>query len=231
MKDILGRAALDYYEGHQLDALWINNKYAEAEEMPLEVFFRTQEELTDLELLALHECNGTTLDIGAGAGAFSICLQDQRKEVFALDNSPLLVEVMEKLGVKTIVNYDLWQYKDAKFDTLLLIMNGLGIVGTMEKLTTALDHFRTLLKPGGQILLDSSDISYLYEDEEIARPENTYYGQLDYQYEYQGTKSDWFQWLYIDQDSLSKVADEKGWSFEKLFEDDMSQYLARLTLK
>jgi hypothetical protein len=56
----------------------------------------------------------------------------------------------------------------------------------------------------------------------------TYYGEIEYQYEYRKQKSDWFKWLYIDQHKLIEIATEEGWKTEILFVDELGQYLAKL---
>lgn len=229
MIDVLGQALFDYHQANQQNfGLWIHNKYGEKEEMPVEAYFREEDDMPDLEWLALNECRGTVLDIGAGAGSHALLLQERGYDVTALEISPLAAAVMRERGVKSVVETDIYKYGDAKYDTLLLLMNGIGLAGTVEGLKTLLDHLKELLHKGGQILFDSSDIAYLYEGN---LPEGSeYYGELWYQYEYHGRKTDWFKWLYIDEFSLQKIVNELGYQMEVLLEDEYGQYLVRLTL-
>ena len=111
--------------------------------------------------------------------------------------------------------------------SLLLLMNGIGLTGTLGNLKVFLQHIKLLLNPGGQILFDSSDIAYLYED---GVPEKGYYGELLYQYQYNHQKTDWFHWLYIDEKTLEPIVNEAGFDMEVLLEDEFKQYLVRLTL-
>lgn len=227
MKDIFGNALFNYFKQNGKHKLWINNTYGPKEEMPLDVYFRTQEEMPDLELIALKHCNGRVLDIGAGAGSHALILQGSGLDVMALDISDLAVTIMLQRGVRQAIAKDIFDYHTEKFDTLLLLMNGIGLCGTIEQLRLFLQHAKTLLNKGGRLIFDSSDIAYLYEDE---LPDNDdYYGELSYQYVYKGQKTDWFKWLYIDEEALKKVAAEEGWATEVLYKDDMDQYLARLT--
>lgn len=227
MKDIFGQALFDYFKTSGKHKLWINNKYGPKEEMPLDVYFRTKDEMPDLELVALNKCRGKVLDIGAGAGSHALMLQENGFNITALDISDLAVTIMLQRGVKRAIAADIFTYNQDKFDTLLLMMNGIGLCGTLERLSQFLRHAKILLKAGGQLLFDSSDIAYLYEDDLPAG--DAYYGELDYQYVYKSQKTDWFKWLYIDADKLKTVAAREGWLVEVLFEDDMDQYLARLT--
>jgi SAM-dependent methyltransferase len=227
LKDIFGNALFDYFKQNGKHKLWINNTYGPKEEMPLDVYFRTEEEMPDLEHIALGRCSGRVLDIGAGAGSHALILQNLGLDVTALDISDLAVNIMLQRGVRHAIAKDIFYYHTEKFDTLLLLMNGIGLCGTLQQLRLFLQHAKTLLNKGGRLIFDSSDITYLYEDE-LPDGDN-YYGELSYQYVYKGQKTDWFKWLYIDEETLKKVASEEGWVMEVLYRDDMDQYLTRLT--
>lgn len=225
MKDIFGNALHDHFKETKAAKLFIYNKYGPKEEMPLNVYFRTEIEMPELELIALSRCYGKVLDIGAGAGSHALFLQKSGTDVTAMDISGKAVEIMQERGVKHAIEHDIYAYSGDKFDTLLLLMNGIGLAGNLEKLRVFLWHTKKLLNPGGQLLFDSSDIAYLYGGD---LPANRYYGELWYQYGYKGQKTDWFQWLYVDQDTLMAIAHEEGWAIEILYEDRMDQYLTRL---
>ncbi|BAV09344.1 Ubiquinone/menaquinone biosynthesis C-methylase UbiE [Filimonas lacunae] len=227
MTDILGQALQDYYHRQQIGKLWIRNKYGPKEEMPVEVYFRGEDSMPELELAALELCRGKVLDIGAGAGSHALYLQKKGLDVVALDISAGAAEVMRARGVQQVLQQDVFTLESANYDTLLLLMNGIGLAGTIDGLRRFLQHAKKLIAPGGQLLFDSSDIAYLYEGDIPASP---YYGEIAYQYEYLKEKTDWFTWLYIDRDLLEKTGTEEGWKVELLFEDDYDQYIARLTL-
>jgi SAM-dependent methyltransferase len=226
LKDILGNALLDHFEGVQTNKLWINNRYGPKEEMPLDVFFRDFADMPQLEQIALDKCKGTVLDIGAGAGSHALVLQTKGLAVTALDVSAKAVTIMQQRGVEDALETDIFTYTSYKYDTLLLMMNGIGLCGTIQQLRLFLQQTKQLLNPGGQLLFDSSDIAYLYEGD---LPTDSYYGELWYQYAYKGQKTEWFKWLYIDQVTLSNIATDEGWKAEVLYDDGMDQYLARLT--
>lgn len=225
MVDALGRAIFDHY--HQLtpDTLWIYNQYGPKEEMPVDTFFRDADEMPDLELFAITECKGKVLDIGAGAGSHALLLQDRGVDVTAIDISQLAVQVMQERGVKKAFEADIFTYHPGKFDTLLLLMNGIGLAGDLDGLKKLLMHFKSLLNPEGQILFDSSDINYLYEGN---LPQDKYYGEIAYQYQYKQLKTEWFKWLYIDEQTLLSIAAELGFKADVLVEDEYDQYLVRL---
>ncbi len=226
MVDALGQAIFDHYNQLTPDMLWIHNQYGPKEEMPVDAFFRDIDDMPDMELFAINECSGKVLDIGAGAGSHALFLQDRGVDVTAIDISPLAVQVMQERGVKKAFEADIFTYHPGKFDTLLLLMNGIGLAGDLTGLRPLLSHLKSLLNPGGQILFDSSDVSYLYNGK---LPADKYYGEIDYQYQYKNLKTDWFKWLYIDEQTLTQIAAEVGFKAEVLVEDEYDQYLVRLT--
>ncbi len=226
MKDLHGKAIVDFYQGKNSSPLLLHTSYGTVEEMSVEVFFREEEDLSVLDLLALIECKGKVLDLGAGAGVHSLILASRGFEVIALENSPGCVEVMEQSGVPKVVKRDFRKH-DNKYDTVLMLMNGLGLAGKLDGVKPLLLQCMKLLKKGGQLLVDSSDISYLY-DGDVPRPEG-YFGELRYQYEYKGEKGDWFDWVYVDQQTLVQLAEEIDLEVEILHTDENDQYLARIT--
>ncbi|UII29793.1 class I SAM-dependent methyltransferase [Fulvivirga ulvae] len=223
--DVYGQALSDYYHNGINSSLLLNNNYGDPEEMPVEVFFRSEDDLTDLEQYALHLCRGKILDIGAGVGVHSLILQ-QELEVAAIETSEKACEIMRKRGVHEVFCQNIfhWQTNNT-YDTLLLLMNGTGISGTRDNFKRFLRKLGALLSDGGQIIIDSSDISYLYEGH---LPSNTYFGEVLYQYEYKGLKGEWFPWLYLDQTTLIRVAGEAGFDTQIVYQGDEDEYLAVL---
>ncbi|HTN16633.1 MAG TPA: class I SAM-dependent methyltransferase [Chitinophagaceae bacterium] len=227
--DILGRAIAEYYFDNAHYKLWVHDNHGPRVEMQVPIYFRSPEAMPDLEMIALHECSGKVLDIGAGAGSHALYLQERGLDVTALDISAGAASVARARGVQNVLEADIFTLKGKKFDTLLLLMNGIGLVQNIEGLKTFLHHAKTLLKAGGQLLFDSSDLAYLYEDGIPELP--YYYGEVQCCYEYRRKKSDWFSWLYIDPKTMEAIAAREGWNMNILCTDASDQYLARLTLK
>ncbi len=73
MDDILGRAIYNYQYNLTGSKLWIANTYGSKEEMPVATYFRDENDMPDIEWMALQECRGKILDIGAGAGSMPYC--------------------------------------------------------------------------------------------------------------------------------------------------------------
>lgn len=225
--DIFECALSDQFNNNAASVLWLHNNYGEPEEMPVDVFFREEDEMPEMELFAMGQSKGKILDAGAGVGSHSLVLQQAGYDVTALEISATACSIARQRGVGQVVNRDIFNYIDQKYDTILMLMNGIGLAGSLEKLPLFLEHCKQLLNSGGQILFDSSDISYLYDD--IPLPQNKYFGEISYRYEYKGICGDWFDWLYADKDTVRKVARHHNLKFEVLHEDALDQYLARLT--
>jgi len=225
--DVFGEALLDHYRGTTDAKLWLYNNYGHPEEMPVDVFFRDKDEMPEMELMALSYCRGRILDIGAGVGSHALVLQERGEDVTAIEISKTACDIMRDRGVGRVVHGDIFSYGGETFDTLLLLMNGVGLAGSIPGLRQFLAKSKELLKPNGQLIFDSSDIAYLYD--EVQLPAGKYYGEIAYQYEYRSQFGDWFSWLYIDPTLLNQIATEEGWKMELLMDDDMDQYLARLT--
>ena len=226
--DIYGSFLKDFYNREPDLEVLLHNHYGEAEQYPIHLFFREEADMPDAETIALNLCKGKVLDLGAGTGNHALALQNKGFEVTAIDISEGACEVMRLRGVKNVVCGDVMKYNQHKFDTLLLMMNGIGFVGFMDELEIFLHYAKTILNPGGQILFDSSDVAYLYED--LDRTADPYYGETDYQYEYKGEKGEWFSWLYIDEWTLRKVATACGWELQVVYQNLDDNYLGRLTM-
>jgi SAM-dependent methyltransferase len=226
MNDLLGTAISDHYFGTAPAKLWVYDTLGPRVEMDVSVYFRDWSKMPELEKIALQECGSKVLDTGAGAGSHALALQEREKDVTALDISALNVDVMKARGVRKAIAGDIFSFSEGKYDTLLLLMNGIGLVSNVEGLRKFLRHVRRLLLPGGQILFDSSDVAYMYEETPV--PVDRYYGEITCRYGYRRHKTDWFSWLYIDFGTMRKIAAEEGWKPDLLFEDDDDQYLARL---
>lgn len=227
--DVFGKALKDFYQTGKADKLILHNSYAEAEEMPVDYFFRDDEDMPELELSALHLCKGKILDVGAGVGSHALFLQAFNVDVTATDISKTAVDIMKKRGVKHAIVGDILNFKsEEKYDTILMLMNGIGLTGSLPIFEKFIREAKSLLNADGQILFDSSDISYLYED--LPRPTDKYFGEVSYQYEYKGQKGAWFDWIYIDKATIVKIAEANGWQAEILLEDGEDQFLVRLSL-
>ncbi len=233
--DPLGAACLDFINGVRDAKIIVESDIAEDDILPVEYLFRDFNQMPDLEKKALTLSFGKILDVGAGAGSHSLYLQTANKEVFANEISAAACTVMRQRGIKNILEQDFFTLSDEqKYDTILMLMNGIGIVGTTDRIDMFFDKVKKLLNPGGCLIVDSSDIRYLFEDDDgslLINLNDNYYGEISYRMIYKETKGKTFDWLFIDDELLKFYADRNGFKVEKIEEGHHYDYLAKLTVK
>lgn len=233
--DVLGSALLDFLNDriNENENIIVTSDIGEKDIYPLHYFFRSFNDMPLIEKKALRCTEGKILDVGAGAGVHSLILQETGFDVTAIDTSPGCVQAMKKLGINRAICTDFFQLSPVmRFDTILLLMNGLGIVGERKNLPAFFEKAYDLLYPGGQILLDSSDISYMYEEEDGSEREDLYKdykGEVIYTMHYKDTIGKPFKWLYMPFDELLTVAKAFDFKGELLMEKE-NHYLARFSI-
>lgn len=229
-KDPMGMAIAEYYKSGKVDILRVLSPQFYEDEIPLEALFRTYDEMPEIEKFALNAAKGNILDVGAGSGCHSLALQKMGKNVHAIDISPLSVKTMRERGVINASETDFWEVNE-KYDTILMLMNGIGIVGELANMPRFFKHIDAILSPGGKLIIDSSDIKYVYENEDGSYdlPEDYYYGEVDYRMQYKNTEGDYFRWLYLDFNTLKSIANRDGFRVEMTKEGDHYDYLATIT--
>ncbi|MDD2987231.1 class I SAM-dependent methyltransferase [Flavobacterium sp.] len=233
MKDLFGKAILDYQTGNNPEDLITETSISEADEMSVAYLFRDFSEMPKLEQKALELSKGRVLDVGCGAGSHSLYLQNERNlAVTSIDISQNAIKACELRGLKNAIVQDVMQLNNEKFDTILLLMNGAGMCGRLKNIGKFLEKLKSLLTENGQILLDSSDIIYMFdEDEEGGKwipAEMDYYGELVFDIHYKGEKEEPFNWMYIDYNTLQNAAHANGLQCELILEGEHFDYLARL---
>jgi len=226
--DVFGQAILDYSNGDEKQVIITETNISEPDVLAVSYLFRSYNEMPALEQKAIALAKGTILDVGCGAGSHALYLQNSlAKEVLALDASEGAITVCKKRGIEQTICTTIQDYKEKEFDTVLLLMNGIGLAQKRENLLDFLLHLKTLMKPNGQLLLDSSDIAYMYDSTDLDELE-TYYGTLKFTISYK-TYIETFDWLFVDFDTLKQVALAAGLSCEKVLDGKHYDYLAKLT--
>lgn len=233
-KDPMGAAIADYQKRGKAAKLRVFSSFFDEDEIPVSQLFRSFEEMPPLEKAALQMATGKILDCGAGSGCHSLALQNMGKEVQAIDISPLSVETMQQRGVKQASQINLFdKHFIEKFDTILMLMNGSGIIGKLAYMPLFFNKMKQILTPGGCIYMDSSDLRYLFEEEDGSIDidlAGDYYGEVDFQMQYKQIKGESFDWLYIDFQTLKLYATQNGFTVELIEEGEHYDYLARLSL-
>ena len=222
---------LDYQNGQYTEDIITSTSISDDDELPLSYLFRDFRNMPKLEKKALQLIKGSVLDVGCGSGSHSLYLQKKGFEVKAIDISKGAIEVNKKRGVLNAEVKDILD-ETGNFDTILLLMNGTGIFQELSQVSKYLNHLKSLLKPNGQILIDSSDIKYMYEDDDGGFWIDTnanYYGELDYFLSYKGEKESPIKWLYLDFNTLKWACETVGLRCELALEGKHFDYLARLS--
>lgn len=233
-EDLIGNALLDCYNGKTRQKLVVHSDISPPEIMPVERFFRTDKELSKIEKAALELCRGKVLDVGAGAGCHAIILQDAGLDVYPVDTSAGAVLVMKARGLNNARKIDFFDLNNEKYDTILLLMNGIGICGTLERLELFLPKAKKMLNPGGRLVFDSSDIIYMFKEDDgsYAIDLNAgYYGEVTYRFQYGKKIGEPFKWLYLSFDLLEEYAARHGLDCELAAEGLHFDYLTMLTVK
>lgn len=229
MKDLMGKAIWDYYHHNSPEDIHTETSISENDLLPIAHLFRDFKDMNPIEQKALELVNGKVLDVGAAAGPHTLFLQDLRKlDVTALDVSPKSIEVCKLRGVKNAVCTSILDFEGEKFDTILLLMNGTGIFKTFDKISIYLEKLHSLLNEKGQILIDGTDLIYMYTHKNGPDlPIERYYGEVDYYLTYKGEKENPMTWLYLDYGSLKQFARIQGFQTEMILRDGHA-YLAQL---
>ena len=233
MKDLFGKAILDFQTNNSPEDIITETSISEADEMDVAYLFRSYNEMPKLEKKALQLSKGRVLDVGCGAGSHSLYLQnDKNLEVTSIDISENAIKACQLRGLKNAKVQNILDLENEKFDTILLLMNGTGIFGTLAETSNYLQKLKSLLAPNGQILIDSSDIIYMFdEDEEDSKwiPSHGYYGELIFTISYKNQTEEPFPWLYLDYNTLQNVAFSNGLQCELIKEGKHFDYLAKFS--
>lgn len=231
--DPIGRAVYDFHYHSINQPIIVHSDDFDDDSIDTNYLFRSYRQMPALEKKAMTLCRGAVLDVGACAGAHSIYLQSKGFEVTALETSAFCCQVLKNRNILTVIQQDIFKFTNQKFDTILLLMNGTGIAGTLAGLDVLFHHLGTLLNPGGQILIDSSDLIYLYEQEDgsavIDISAENYYGELVFQTEYKNWVSKPFPWLYVDLNNLANAIEKTQLKLNKVIKGQHYDYLAQIT--
>ncbi|WP_445452841.1 class I SAM-dependent methyltransferase [Flavobacterium sp. 25HG05S-40] len=231
MKDLFGKAILDFQTNNAPADLITETNISEADEMRVGYLFRNYNEMPKLEKKALQLAKGKVLDVGCGAGSHALYLQEKGFDVMAIDISENAINACDLRGLKNAKVQHLLDFEGEKFDTVLVLMNGTGIFGTLAETSTYLQKLKSLLNPNGHILLDSSDIIYMFDQDKDGSyqiPANGYYGELTFTISYKNQTEEPFPWLYLDYNTLQNAAHANGLKCELVLEGKHFDYLARL---
>jgi SAM-dependent methyltransferase len=218
--DPFGNAVIEYLTNKSDAKIIVESNLTDDEEIPVSYLFRNKTDMPEKELHALQLAQGRILDVGAGSGTHSLMLQKKGHDVLSIDISKLCVDAMKTQGIQHSMCIDFFKFEDTeKFDTILFLMNGFGIAGTLNNLENLFLRCKSLLKPNGVIIGESADILYLFEEEDGSCAidiNGAYYGEMTYKMTYKNIVGDWFPWLYVSSDLLVDCAEKSGFQLKEI---------------
>jgi SAM-dependent methyltransferase len=228
------RALWDAYCGDTSATVTVLRDDGYESEFGMGIFFREPDMFSPIEIKALELCKGRVLDVGAGAGTHSLELQKRGHKVLAIDIAPCAVDIMKERGVRDAQCVNIFDLDTAGFDTILLMMHGIGLVETLDGLDRFLLHARKLLKPDGILVFDSLDVQYTTEPvhleyQEAKRKAGRYFGEICTRFEYKDLIGEYFSWLHVDPKTLQLHASQLGWEGRIIHQEPDGNYLACLT--
>lgn len=234
--DPYGHALYDYFNGETSATITVHRDDGVVTPLPALVFFRKEEAFSPLEKTAQDLCRGFVLDIGAGTGCHSLALQKQGLRVLAIDLCPQAIEIMSARGVVETQRINVFDLPEGRFDTLLMMLHGIGMVETLAGLDRFLLHARSLTASGGRLIFDSLDVRHTSDPRHLAyqeanRKAGRYFGEIRMQFEYKGRKGPLFGWLHVDQETLAEHAGKAGWLSKTVYSQDDGNYLAQLAAR
>ncbi len=231
--DIPGLACRDFMETGKDRKIRVYSPMFYNDYIRPSLYFRDPSDMPELELHALDLCHGKVLDAGAGAGSHSLVLQDRGMDVTALDYSPGMCYVMRERGLEKVVHSDLFEYKENGFDSILMMMNGIGLAGSLDKLESLIKRLPDWLDKGGRLIFDSSDLTFLAGGKKNLADMNfglSYYGEMTFRFGYRRLLGPWFRWIYADYKTVEKIAVRYGFKIDKISEGKNNHYLAVITI-
>jgi cyclopropane fatty-acyl-phospholipid synthase-like methyltransferase len=232
--ELHGQAMLDYLNGDAAALCILRRDDGIAYPPIYAKQFFYPDGLPELDKIAVENCAGRVLDIGAGAGSHSLAIQERGLDVTSIDISAKAVRVMSERGCKDAKVGDVFDSYSELFDTIFIILN-IGIVQNLNGLARFLKHLETLLTDGGRLITDSidprnsEDKSYRkYTQDKITK--GCYLGERTLRFEYKDQASEWFEWMHIDPETLEQYVDEAGYSMKHIGNDG-KRYLVSVAKK
>ncbi|MFX0030219.1 MAG: class I SAM-dependent methyltransferase [Candidatus Hermodarchaeota archaeon] len=228
-----GLALKEFYKGNEQAKVIFLRDDGLRDEYFVSQCFRNEQDFSTFDNKAIDLCYGKVLDIGAGVGPHSLALQNRGLDVYALDISSYACDIMKNRGIRNVICSDVYELDEKNFDTILLMGRAIGFVEDISGLQNFLEFCKTLLNPNGQIILDSLDVRYTDDAGHLAYQEKNrklgrYFGVIGLQMEYKGRLGEKFRLLHIDSQTLKGCAEEIGWVFELIIQEETGSYLGKI---
>ncbi len=214
---LISRAVKDFIESKEEKFIKIWHNQLKEESYSASYFLRTYDKMPEYEQLALSLCQGSILDIGAGAGAHTRYLISKNLDVTSLEFDSGFAEIIQQVENSKVIQEDFFSYSTKeKFQTILLLMNGLGIAQSKARLPIMFDKLKDLLADNGRIIVEITDYKFSpeYDPTTMNDPEVTY------RVMYEGSFSEEFHWLYPNLEMVSLECKRLNLKHQLIYEED-----------
>ncbi|HLK06283.1 MAG TPA: methyltransferase domain-containing protein [Candidatus Angelobacter sp.] len=189
------------------------------------------------ERQAIKLAKGRVLDIGCGAGRFSLHLQQKGFDITGIDISKGAVKVCELRGVKNVrlMSIDeIGKFKPGSFDTVIMMGNNFGLFGGFKKAKRLLKQLHTITSADGQIIAETVDPYQTNDPLHLAyqrrnRAQGRMSGQLRIRIRHQNAIGAWFDYLLVSQQEMKTILAGTGWQISKVLPDKGPGYTAIIT--
>ncbi|MHA1234748.1 MAG: class I SAM-dependent methyltransferase [Promethearchaeota archaeon] len=198
-RDLFGRVLYDYWvKGDKSSTLYFREN--KKKKFPVEIsrYFRSYEDLSNIEKKAISLSSGRILDVGCATGYHVPALMEQG-EVDAIDISDYAIKVAKENGIENCHVGDIFKYKPyKKYNTITLFENNIGLAGTVSKTRKLIKVLGRLLKEDGQIIC------------EIVRTRTVDTWTVLLTPLWDGVVGKSFKWLHFSVNFLSRMAEKYG---------------------
>jgi cyclopropane fatty-acyl-phospholipid synthase-like methyltransferase len=178
---------------------------------------------------------GRVLDIGCGAGRHSLYLQQQGFDVLGVDMSPLAIEVCQRRGLKQAQVRSITQVspKLGLFDTILMLGNNFGLMGSFRRARGLLKRFHTMTSQQARLIVESNDIYQTTDPDHLAyqefnRQRSRLPGQIRMRVRYKKYVMPWFDYLMVSQEEMKAILAGTGWEVKQFIDSEKAAYMAIL---
>ena len=235
--DAYGQAIRDYHErGEGFELIERDDGYVDLSGGP-ELYFTGYEEWPDQVQRGLECVEGSVLDVGCGAGRHALYCQDRGHDALGIDVSPNAVAVAEDRGLERARRLDVANVDDLDetFDTVLMLGNNFGLVGTRETPPDRLAALARVTSDDARIVAGTRDVTATDAEHHLAyhernRRRGRLPGAIRMRARYRQYTTDWFDYLMVSPAELQELLADTPWTATDLFhaEDGSGQYVAVL---